>query len=570
MPRITKVNYKGTEYDVGAIDATLTQSGQAADSKAVGDKIEVVEDEITDLKNEINVSITIVEGYSIRSDTGAIITNLSDAYIEIPVLYGMRLTGFTRGGLDKYHGYAFYKADGTFISGGDQVGAGRYNWNYDVTAPEGAYIFRITCIKSDLSRFTYNVYGSVNSSILALRINEQANDILPDYNTLNKTVVNGKSINSDTGNTRIIAEDSYVEIPVVPGLKISGYTRGGLDANHGYAFYDSDGVFISGGNNIGAGTYNWNYDVTVPSGAYIFRISCATSYISSFTAKYSDIFRNTVEAISIIPRKTVLYCGANRTLNTLKKGIEEATKHMDAVLYVEPGTYDLVQEFGSEWFDALVSTDVMSGLVLKNRVHVIFSPNSKVISHYTGSNEFAQKLYSPFNAGEYGFTVENLTLECSNCRYAVHDERNGATEQYKAEYINCNLHIDNSGNTYWTNSTCIGGGLGSNSEIIIKDCIFKGADAESRAGVYYHQSNKSSDTNYKSKVIVNGNFFVTGCVQIDDSRSDSTGNGKTEYLVTNNCFPVKYPGTNDEGIHVANMTNPASVLYAWNNNIRSN
>jgi hypothetical protein len=112
--------------------------------------------------------------------------------------------------------------------------------------------------------------------------------------------------------------------------------------------------------------------------------------------------------------------------------------------------------------------------------------------------------------------------------------------------------------------------LGSNSEIIIKDCVFKGVDAESREGIYYHQSNESSDTNYKSNVIINGNFFVTGCVQIDDSRSDSTGSGKTEYLVTNNSFSVKYPGTDNEGIYVANMTNPASVLYAWNNNIRSN
>lgn len=39
MPRITKVNYKGTEYDVGAIDTTLTQSGQAADAKKTGDEI---------------------------------------------------------------------------------------------------------------------------------------------------------------------------------------------------------------------------------------------------------------------------------------------------------------------------------------------------------------------------------------------------------------------------------------------------------------------------------------------------------------------------------------------------
>lgn len=51
MPRITKVNYKGTEYDVGAIDATLTQSGQAADAKVVGDEISQIQTGIVVLES---------------------------------------------------------------------------------------------------------------------------------------------------------------------------------------------------------------------------------------------------------------------------------------------------------------------------------------------------------------------------------------------------------------------------------------------------------------------------------------------------------------------------------------
>ena len=32
--------------------------------------------------------------------------------------------------------------------------------------------------------------------------------------------------------------------------------------------------------------------------------------------------------------------------------IEAAEKYMDSVLYVDAGTYDLIQEFGDEYFDA--------------------------------------------------------------------------------------------------------------------------------------------------------------------------------------------------------------------------
>lgn len=90
MPRITKVNYKGTEYDVGAIDATLTQSGQAADAKAVGDAVTELKndlEEVTDnyfyLKpqNKFGITITMPEPevYNVNgSATGGMYINLGD------------------------------------------------------------------------------------------------------------------------------------------------------------------------------------------------------------------------------------------------------------------------------------------------------------------------------------------------------------------------------------------------------------------------------------------------------------------------------------------------------------
>ena len=266
-------------------------------------------------------------------------------------------------------------------------------------------------------------------------------------------------------------------------------------------------------------------------------------------------------------KQHIFYCGQNREIKTLKDAISVAEEHMDSILYVDSGVYDLIEEFGMEFFDSLTSANVMSGLQLKNRIHIIFSPNSKVISHYSGTNQYAQSLYSPFNTGKYGFTIENLTLECSQCRYGVHDELNGAVEQSQSIYKNCKITIDNSTNNYWSAKSCIGGGLGSNTNVVVKNCVFATDDTDDRGGVYYHNSNKTTVKDFCSRVIIKDNYFITGCVQIDDTRTDGVS-GETSYLVTNNSFSKRYNEADEQGIFHLQFTNPNSVIRAWGNEIR--
>lgn len=285
------------------------------------------------------------------------------------------------------------------------------------------------------------------------------------------------------------------------------------------------------------------------------------TYIQSVTKKSANL----VDINNIGNR--VFYCGATRDITTLKGGIEEATKYMDSTLCVDSGTYDLVQEFGQEWFDSLTSGATLSGLVLKNNIHVVFSPNSKVVSHYAGSNQYAQSLYSPFNAGEYGYTIENLNLECSRCRYAIHDERNGEDELYRAKMINCKMSIDNSQNDYWSNHHCVGGGLGTNAEVTIKNCVFSTDVDTNRWGVYYHIQNSRTKTNYRTILVIEDNYFITGAISLDDvTATPASVSDDSEFIITNNSFPTKYAGTNDEGIYVG--LTKSYALRAWNNKIR--
>lgn len=178
--------------------------------------------------------------------------------------------------------------------------------------------------------------------------------------------------------------------------------------------------------------------------------------------------------IKIIPKKTRIYTvGKEKQYRSLKKCIDEATKYMGSIIYVHDGIYDLYEEFGSEYFDAInkYSSNRM-GIILKNKIHIIFSNNSKVIFNYKGNNEYVKTKFSPFNAGDFGFTLENLNIECSNCRYCVHDEMHASLFSYENKYINCEMKMDNSNNTDWNSYQCIGGGLGLKGKIFVIDSKF--------------------------------------------------------------------------------------------------
>lgn len=270
-----------------------------------------------------------------------------------------------------------------------------------------------------------------------------------------------------------------------------------------------------------------------------------------------------------IERK-VFYCGASREYTKLIDAINEAEKYMGSILYVDEGTYDLVTEFGSAYF-AGITNESMPGITLKNRIHIIFSPNSYVTCHYTGDNEKVLKNFSPFNCGQYGFTIENLNLSSSRVRYAIHDERNGKTELCKSHYINCNIIHDNTQNEEWTSYSCIGGGLGSNHEVIIENCVFEsvvGSGETVHGCVYYHPSNDTGNPDFAAKVTVKDNYFVTGTLELSGSRTDASID--TVVIFTNNS--VEYNAANAQnGIYFSGNQSYQGTHYnikAWNNEMR--
>lgn len=75
---------------------------------------------------------------------------------------------------------------------------------------------------------------------------------------------------------------SYCEIDVglFAGSTIKGYS--GTTYTQGIAFYDANGVYISGFGNPATGTYNWNIEGLIPENAVIAKIHCKKTYQESF------------------------------------------------------------------------------------------------------------------------------------------------------------------------------------------------------------------------------------------------------------------------------------------------
>lgn len=280
---------------------------------------------------------------------------------------------------------------------------------------------------------------------------------------------------------------------------------------------------------------------------------------------YADNLRlktqNDVQIKDVIGKKT--FYVNSRTSGDFNK-ITDAIKYindnniMDATIYIGQGEWDIISELGSSYMDNVSSNPSTWGVVLKNRVHLIGSANSVIIAKYTGSNTNVKEYFSVFNAGKYGFTLENINIKDDGLRYSIHDDRgtDSHNEQYINKYINCKMKHTNG-----KYGDCIGGGIGINGLIEIRNCYFEGDPSVGRL-VYYHGNNFITETNAQCKIIFTGNFLAGvgtfGVTKYGDSEKMTTA------YVSNNS--VGSPLFVNSGSYAPqdNME-----MIEWNNIVRS-
>ena len=325
--------------------------------------------------------------------------------------------------------------------------------------------------------------------------------------------------------------------------------------------YDLNDAFLRGyqyGNTI--------LNLTLEKGKkYAFSIS-STAGVTVESATVNYIFLKSVNIVetnkklkNYIDFGNIYYIGATREITTLKEGLKKACEKKNSVVYVDAGEYDIIQEYGNDYFENYSYSSSDCGIVLKNNVNVIFSPKSKVICNYTGNNHDIMFYFSPFNVGAGGFRVENLNIECSRVRYCVHDDLGmfGNSHDFtKTEYQNCNMYLDNSQNTARESYNCIGGGLPYNGEVVINGCIFESTAVSPKyGGVDYHQNGANGA---KSKSLITNCYFKG---RMD--RYSCSNLGQTEEISTvivTNCSSGR-----TEGYAKKEQYSDSIYFLAWNN-----
>ena len=240
--------------------------------------------------------------------------------------------------------------------------------------------------------------------------------------------------------------------------------------------------------------------------------------------------------------------------------IDEAEKYMDSVVYVGDGEWDIIDELGSDYVNSVSFNQ--RGIVLKNRIKIVFSSKSKVICDYSGDNTTIMNWLSPFNAGEHGFILENLNIYSHNVRYSMHDERDSDGDFYINRYINCHFFNYNENGGF---RQCIGGGLGKNGYIVIENCIFENPKASNNSLVSYHNTANVGGGSAKSNIEVS-NCYVKGTGTLRFSWYGTSTDITIVKATGNNLgSAIQFVAETSDGT----SPNENVELYEWNNIIRS-
>lgn len=348
-----------------------------------------------------------------------------------------------------------------------------------------------------------------------------------------------------------VEENDKVYLSYVRGMNLCGG-----------ALYDANKQFIK----TIWGTEDWEKPSTDNNGKFEFYVDSKTKFIRYNIMQkdypvYVRIRKNAYikDNISKYTQKNIFYVGnysVNSNFSTLKECCDyiQSNSIFNATVYVDYGTYDLVQEFGESYLDSINSTTNKGfGLMVGNNTHFIFAEGAKIVFNYSGTNEKCAEHFSAFNV--YGSVIlENANIEVSNARYCVHEDLGTVLSgsslpmQYTSKYINCNMkHKGNNIGSY-TGTVCIGAGTLRNSLAIIDGGTYECGTSYPWA-ISYHNFYKSSFGDYPSKVVLKNVWINNGfrCGVFGDSNVDVEISG---------CYiPKGINGKNSEYFNVKEWNN---------------
>ena len=573
------------------IDSTLSTAGKAADAKETGDKINELKSDLDDVSKGIKTitSGDLIQGsYNIH---GEVTTNTARIRTKgwIEITNGETLN-FNLGTNASEMLVGYFDTSKTWVKESAWI-----KQNTSITIDMDGYLILVfkNTASTDItpSDFDANVYIDSIMKTEIDNISANVTELSSDISTLESTINGDGGIqyinpNLFVNDTRYASDGTYTLsasgyfTQAITNLKSGTYYFRNIYTDFSHIVNKSTGTRISLQSLVGGGRVTGNVTIDYDFDLYI------TGNYTFDTEYYGEVVWSSVPYNYLGNKRIVGTIGIRRNSNqyrellkpifyvrkdgtgdfaTIKEALETAVLYKNAIVDVGSGTFDLIEEFGSDYFANLGAVG-NSGLKLYNDITIKCTSNTLITCHYTGSNNNVKIYFSPFNLNKDngklgGFTLENVHLECSNVRYAVHDESNGFDIPYRNQYINCVMSIDNRNNDAWASRQCIGGGLGGASEIIIRDCVFESLTNEGTAGtgiVSYHNGGTG-----RSDVVIRDCYFKGKDTVKASWHGTST---KVSTMTVSGCSMglAPYNQAETSGDTVENME-----LITWNNEIRT-
>ena len=219
--------------------------------------------------------------------------------------------------------------------------------------------------------------------------------------------------------------------------------------------------------------------------------------------------------------------GTNEKFNRIIDAVKYCNTRPNYVwnIYIKEGTYDIYNELGgSNWYSNIIATNGnMQGIQLANNVNLIGI--GKVTLQFNPSDDLAAENNVPnisvLELSDINNKLENIKIECRNCRYGIHDETDGGKPNSTRYFKNVEITHNGVVSGTWNAGVSYGCGSSDNSKFEYVDCKFN-------SGWLAHQNDKQT---------IPSNFIATNCVFNGGSYAlslNTTGTCKAN-ITFNNC-----------------------------------
>lgn len=226
---------------------------------------------------------------------------------------------------------------------------------------------------------------------------------------------------------------------------------------------------------------------TAPINAKYMTVSIYNSQIDTIMIVEGDSYPQTYENfvdvsaldIALKNKMAEYHIGIGQQFTSLIDCLKsiQGDKH-EKILYIHEGIYDIFKEMGGSSYSNNINNTVWrqwnavvppnTKIIGLGRVKLVYMPTS------SDTTENASKVISVLNVSG-SCHIENIDIECKNCRYAIHDETSDLDEFYGVEKVYKNVHIkryDNDKSLMFGYGQAYGGGFSKSPILYFEDCSF--------------------------------------------------------------------------------------------------